>query len=70
MTLSCAQTADNVPTRATTSADGRANARTSPHGLARAGYIEVPRDPDLAYEFLQVQWRTSQHHGVEIRRGR
>ena len=23
------------------------------HGMARAGYIEVPRDPDLAFEFLQ-----------------
>lgn len=40
------------------------------HGLARAGYIEVPRDPDLAYEFLQVQWRTVQHYGVEIDRRR
>ncbi|HEV2345630.1 MAG TPA: hypothetical protein VGS97_16145 [Actinocrinis sp.] len=36
------------------------------HGLARAGYIEVPRDPDLAYEFLKVHWRTVQHYGVEI----
>ncbi|MEU1143463.1 Mu transposase C-terminal domain-containing protein [Streptomyces sp. NPDC005885] len=37
------------------------------HGLARAGYIEVPRDPDLAYEFLEVTMRTVQHYGVEIR---
>ncbi|MFC9654120.1 Mu transposase C-terminal domain-containing protein, partial [Streptomyces sp. NPDC056937] len=37
------------------------------HGLARAGYIEVPRDPDLAYEFLDVTMRTVQHYGVEIR---
>lgn len=36
------------------------------HGLARAGYIEVPRDPDLAYEFLHVTMRTVQHYGVEI----
>ncbi|MGW1258518.1 Mu transposase C-terminal domain-containing protein [Streptomyces sp. NPDC002513] len=36
------------------------------HGLARAGYIEVPRDPDLAYEFLDVTLRTVQHYGVEI----
>lgn len=34
-------------------------------GVARAGYIEAPRDPDLAYEFLQVQWRTIQPYGVE-----
>ena len=36
------------------------------HGLARAGYIEVPRDPYLAYEFLATKWRTIQHYGVEI----
>jgi transposase InsO family protein len=36
------------------------------HGLARAGYIEAPRDPCLAYRFLQVAWRTIQHYGVEI----
>ena len=36
------------------------------HGVARAGYIEAPRDPDLAYEFLKTEWRTIQHYGVEI----
>lgn len=36
------------------------------HGIARAGYIEVPRDPDLAYEFLHTELRTIQHYGVEI----
>ncbi|MGI8447076.1 MAG: helix-turn-helix domain-containing protein [Streptosporangiaceae bacterium] len=36
------------------------------HGIARAGYIEVPRDPDLAFEFLKVEWRSIQHYGVEI----
>lgn len=36
------------------------------HGIARAGYIEAPRDPDLAYEFLATEWRTIQHYGVEI----
>jgi transposase InsO family protein len=36
------------------------------HGVARAGYIEAPRDPDFAYEFLPVEWRTIQHYGVEI----
>ncbi|MER5966846.1 Mu transposase C-terminal domain-containing protein [Streptomyces sp. NPDC002057] len=40
------------------------------HGVARAGYIEVPRDPDLAFEFLQTKWRTVQHYGVEIDRRR
>jgi hypothetical protein len=40
------------------------------HGIARAGYIEVPRDPDLAYEFLGVEWRTVQHYGIEIGRRR
>jgi transposase InsO family protein len=36
------------------------------HGLARAGYIEAPRDPCLAYQFLQVAWRTIQPSGVQI----
>ncbi|WP_405929970.1 Mu transposase C-terminal domain-containing protein [Streptomyces griseus] len=40
------------------------------HGVARAGYIEAPRDPDLAFEFLQTKWRTVQHYGVEIGRRR
>jgi transposase InsO family protein len=35
------------------------------HGIARAGYLEAPRDPFLAYEFLQVQARTIQHYGVQ-----
>ncbi|WP_084032530.1 Mu transposase C-terminal domain-containing protein, partial [Mycobacterium avium] len=38
------------------------------HGIARAGYIEAPRDPCLAYQFLQVKWRTIQHYGIEIDR--
>lgn len=29
------------------------------HGMARAGYIEVPRDPDLAFEFLATKWLRS-----------
>ncbi|MGV0037292.1 hypothetical protein [Mycobacterium colombiense] len=36
------------------------------HGIARAGYIEAPRDPCLAYQFLRVEWRTIQHYGFEI----
>jgi transposase InsO family protein len=36
------------------------------HGMARAGWIEVPRDPDLAFEFLPTCWRTIQHYGVEV----
>ncbi|WP_405985496.1 helix-turn-helix domain-containing protein [Streptomyces sp. NBC_00872] len=40
------------------------------HGMARAGYIEVPRDRDLGFEFLQTKWRTVQHYGVEIGRRR
>lgn len=54
---------------------GVAGLRMSPaamfeHGMARAGYIEVPRDPGLAFEFLPVKWRTIQHYGVEIDRRR
>lgn len=40
------------------------------HGMARAGYIEVPRHRDLAFEFLPTKWRTIQHYGVEIGRRR
>ncbi|MCA4997911.1 transposase [Tsukamurella tyrosinosolvens] len=36
------------------------------HGVARAGYIEAPRDPDFAYEFLKSEWRQILHYGVEI----
>jgi hypothetical protein len=35
------------------------------HGVARAGYIEIPRDPDLAYQFLRPEWRNIQHYGVD-----
>ncbi|MEV6963413.1 Mu transposase C-terminal domain-containing protein [Streptomyces sp. NPDC051207] len=41
-------------------------ARMFEHGLARAGYIEVPRDPHLAFEFLDATMRTVQHYGIEI----
>ena len=36
------------------------------HGITRAGYIEAPRDPCLAYHFLRVEWRTIQHYGFEV----
>ena len=36
------------------------------HGMARAGFIEAPRDPDLAYEFLKTEWRKVQHYGVDF----
>lgn len=36
------------------------------HGVSRAGYIEAPRDPDLAFEFLKPVWRKILHYGVEI----
>ena len=36
------------------------------HGIARGGYIEAPRDRDLAYEFLKADWRKIQHYGVDI----
>jgi len=35
-------------------------------GVARAGRMLVPARPDLAYDFLAVQWRTIQHYGVEL----
>ena len=35
-------------------------------GLARSGSLRLPARPELAYEFLNVAWRTIQHYGVEI----
>ncbi|MBS9532543.1 transposase family protein [Mycobacterium sp. M1] len=35
-------------------------------GLARSGALTLPARRDLAYEFLDVKWRTIQHYGVEI----
>jgi hypothetical protein len=37
------------------------------HGITRAGYIEAPRDPQLAYEFLKVEPRIIKHDGVQRR---
>jgi transposase InsO family protein len=34
------------------------------HGVERAGYIEAPRDPDLAFEFLRPVARRISHDGV------
>jgi len=36
------------------------------HGIARAGYLQVPARADLVVDFLKVEWRTIQHYGVEI----
>lgn len=37
------------------------------HGVARSGYVEVPRDPDLGFEFLNVKYVPRIHHyGVEL----
>ena len=36
------------------------------HGVERAGYIEAPRDPDLAFEFLRPVRRQIRHDGVQI----
>jgi transposase InsO family protein len=35
-------------------------------GLARSGSLTLPARQDLVYEFLDVEWRTIQHYGVEI----
>lgn len=34
-------------------------------GLAKTGGLLLPASRDLAYQFLQVPWRTIQHYGVE-----
>ncbi|HEY5846952.1 MAG TPA: hypothetical protein VIT42_09215 [Microlunatus sp.] len=35
-------------------------------GVAAAGRIRLPASADLIYDFLEVEWRTIQHYGVEI----
>src|SRR5262249_50453076 len=31
------------------------------YGVSRAGFIQIPASPDLAYDFLDVQWRHIHH---------
>jgi transposase InsO family protein len=35
-------------------------------GVARAGLLRIPATPELAYDFLQVEYRTIQHYGIEV----
>ncbi len=35
-------------------------------GIRAAGRIRLPARDDLVYDFLEVEWRTIQHYGVEI----
>jgi transposase InsO family protein len=49
---------------------GMPTARITPaqmfsHGIVRCGYIDVPRHPQLAYEFLRAEARTIQHYGIQ-----
>src|SRR5260370_3597809 len=36
------------------------------YGIARAGWIEIPRDPDLRLEVLPVKWRGVRDHRRQI----
>ena len=36
------------------------------HGITRAGPLMIPARPDMALEFLEVDYVTIQHYGVEI----
>ncbi|MFI7611405.1 hypothetical protein ACIBP6_09320 [Nonomuraea terrae] len=40
------------------------------HGVARSGYVEVPRDPNLGFEFLRAEYLPVHHYGVEVNRCR
>lgn len=35
-------------------------------GIAKAGGLQLLTNPDVAYEFLDVRWRTIQHYGVDV----
>lgn len=36
------------------------------HGVMRAGPLRIPSRPGLAFEFLEEEWCTIQHYGVEV----
>ncbi|WP_316751076.1 integrase [Streptomyces herbicida] len=36
------------------------------HGVMRAGPLRIPSRPGLAFEFLEEEWCTVQHYGVEV----
>lgn len=36
------------------------------HGIMRAGPLRIPSRPGLAYEFLEEEWCTIQHYGVQV----
>jgi transposase InsO family protein len=36
-------------------------------GVARTGMLRIPQSPNLALDFLPVEWRTIQHYGVDIK---
>lgn len=53
-------------------APGAPGARFTPNkmyevGLATAGFLYVPPNPNLYFELLRVEWRTVQTYGVEIK---
>jgi transposase InsO family protein len=35
-------------------------------GIAKAGLLRLPATPELACDFLQVEYRTIQHYGIEV----
>ena len=55
-----------LPARQAKKAPKMTPAQMFSHGIARAGYVEVPRHPDLALEFLRADARTIQRKGVKI----
>jgi transposase InsO family protein len=38
------------------------------YGVGRAGFVQIPAGPELAYDFLDVCWRRLHHYGVEVHR--
>ncbi len=38
------------------------------YGVGRAGFVQIPNSPELAYDFLDVCWRRIHHYGVEAHR--
>jgi transposase InsO family protein len=36
------------------------------HGVARAGFFDIPADPHIDKQLLRIEWRNVHHYGIEI----
>lgn len=36
------------------------------YGVQRCGFVQIPARPDMAFDFLGVEWRQIHHYGIEL----